>query len=67
MVTHLAQVAAYAQSHLVVRKTTGSETIADVTEVAHEHREEELARMLGGTSTQAARQHAAELLQRVAS
>lgn len=67
VVTHLAQVAAYAQSHLVVRKTTDAESVAEVTEVQDNHREEELARMLGGTSTQAARQHAAELLQQVAS
>jgi DNA repair protein RecN (Recombination protein N) len=62
-VTHLAQVAAFADRHLVVRKDDdGSFTSSGVTVVTGEDRVAELARMLGGdASSQAALAHAREL------
>lgn len=48
-VTHLPQVAACADHHLVVQKQTqGNSTVSQVTQVAGENRVAELARMLGG-------------------
>jgi DNA repair protein RecN (Recombination protein N) len=68
VVTHLPQVAAYADHHLVVRKSqrAGAEvvTASDVRTVTGAERVDELARMLGGRVTATALQHAAELLER---
>lgn len=65
VVTHLAQVAAYADRHLVVHKqSNGHVTQSDVSMVEGDDRLTELARMLGGTGdSQVAREHAAELLE----
>lgn len=64
VVTHLAQVAAYADRHLVVHKADdGSVTASTVGEVTGEQRLLELARMMGGGDTVAARAHAQELLE----
>lgn len=66
VVTHLAQVAAWADTHLVIRKDDSNESgaVSGVTEVADNQREAELARMLGGVSDSvAAREHATELMQ----
>ena len=64
VVTHLAQVAAYADRHLVVRKESdGQVTQSDVSVVEGDDRLAELARMLGGVShSQVAQDHARELL-----
>ena len=67
LVTHLAQVAAYAQAHFVVEKGEvkvdgGSRTVTRVRRVSEEERPFELARMLSGTVTQASLEHARELL-----
>lgn len=64
VVTHLAQVAAYADQHLVVRKQDdGQVTASGVVVVDGSDREAELARMLGGQSdSKTARQHARELV-----
>lgn len=63
VVTHLAQVAAHADRHLVVRKSTDGEvTSSDVSEVSGEDRLAELARMMGGAGTSAGLRHAEELL-----
>ncbi|MGI8880654.1 MAG: DNA repair protein RecN [Jatrophihabitans sp.] len=67
VVTHLAQVAAYAGQHLVVDKATGADgadgiTSSSVRAVSAADREAELARMLAGQDTRTARRHAAELL-----
>ncbi len=69
VVTHLPQVAAFADRHLVVTKTSGDQgeavTASDVCAVTGSDRETELARMLSGDpDSAAARQHAAELLAR---
>ncbi len=82
VVTHLAQVAAYADRHIIVDKPTGGAvpdalrptelhsvpavTASDVREVGGDHRVAELARMLAGSNTETAREHAAELLARSA-
>jgi DNA repair protein RecN (Recombination protein N) len=64
VVTHLAQVAVWADHHLVVRKNEdGVVTQSDVIEVFGRDREVEIARMLSGQEESAtAREHAAELL-----
>ncbi|MBR7742090.1 DNA repair protein RecN [Phycicoccus sp. BSK3Z-2] len=65
VVTHLAQVAAAADRHLVVEKSDdGSVTRSMVHEVTGEDRVAELARMLGGSDTPAALDHARDLLTR---
>jgi DNA repair protein RecN (Recombination protein N) len=63
VVTHLPQVAAYAGQHVVVDKAAaGGVTRSDVRRLAGEERISELARMLAGSVSDAAREHAAELL-----
>ena len=67
VVTHLAQVAAFADRHLVVTKSVADGvdvvTESDVREVEGEDRVRELARMLSGQDDSVtARAHAAELL-----
>jgi DNA repair protein RecN (Recombination protein N) len=62
-ITHLAQIAVFADHHYAVRKTRDrGRTRTEVIEVRGEERVGELARMLGGTSSDAARAHARELL-----
>ena len=69
VVTHLAQVAAYADNHLRVLKSVNSEyTVSDVVTLTGGDRVEELARMLSGLSDSgAARIHAHEMLVRASS
>ena len=64
VITHLAQVAAFADNHQRVLKTqTGDITESDVAALVGEEREAELARMLSGLAdSSTARQHAAELM-----
>ncbi len=63
VVTHLAQVAAFADTHLTVVKTDdGSVTESGVVRLDDEGRVEELARMLSGRGSGTARAHAEELL-----
>ena len=65
VVTHLPQVAAWADSHFVVTKNSdGSVTESNVTKVRDSQRVEEIARMLAGMeSSSSAREHATELLE----
>lgn len=65
VVTHLAQVAAYADTHVVVEKSTvGSVTSSLVRPVTGEQRVVEIARLLSGQEdSQTARAHALELLE----
>jgi DNA repair protein RecN (Recombination protein N) len=69
VVTHLAQVAAYADRHLRVMKSSNAEyTSSDVISLTGGARIEELARMLSGLSDSgSARVHAHELLVRASS
>jgi DNA repair protein RecN (Recombination protein N) len=63
VVTHLAQVAAYADRHVVVDKVGASGvTRSDVRVIDGPRRIAELARMLAGTDSVTAHKHAAELL-----
>jgi DNA repair protein RecN (Recombination protein N) len=64
VVTHLAQVAAFADNHLrVLKSSAGDVTESDVETLSGEAREAELARMLSGLSDSAtAREHAIELM-----
>lgn len=64
VVTHLAQVAAWADSHFVVLKNDdGAVSQSDVVQVSGQARVEEIARMLAGREdSHSAREHATELL-----
>jgi DNA repair protein RecN (Recombination protein N) len=64
VVTHLPQVAAWADTHFVVRKSSdGSVVQSGVSKLKDAERVEEIARMLAGLEESAsAREHAAELL-----
>ena len=62
-VTHLPQIAAYADHHFHVEKTEiGGRTETHVRRLTTAARKDELARMLGGHATSKAKAHAAELL-----
>lgn len=65
-VTHLPQIARFAHNHLLVEKGSvdgsGTRTVICVRELNGEDRVTELARMLGGDESEAAVQHARELL-----
>lgn len=62
-VTHLAQIAAQADHHLLIAKSVrNGRTYTDVTPLDEEGRERELARIIGGEVTQAARITAREML-----
>jgi DNA repair protein RecN (Recombination protein N) len=65
VVTHLAQVASRARSHLLVEKSTGADaTSVAVRELTGDARVEEVARMLGGDpESKTSREHARELLE----
>lgn len=64
VVTHLAQVAAFAEHHVRVEKgTDGRITASQVGEVTGDDRLAELARMLSGTASETALAHARELLE----
>jgi DNA repair protein RecN (Recombination protein N) len=63
VVTHLPQVAACANQHVRVSKTVGgTQTRTTVASLNDDERINELARMLAGSDSVTARQHAAELL-----
>ena len=66
VVTHLPQVAAYADRHLHVAKDVGEDSVTSgVLELSDDARVEELARMLAGMDdSDTGRAHAAELLDR---
>jgi DNA repair protein RecN (Recombination protein N) len=63
-ITHLPQIACYAEYHYVVRKSTrGGRTVTALEELTGEERLEEIARMLGGEKISAkTRAHAREML-----
>lgn len=62
-VTHLAQVAAFADNHLtVVKASDGSVTASSVRRLDGADREAEMARLLSGSDSEAALTHARELL-----
>ena len=62
VVTHLPQVAAFADEHVLVTKSSDS-TVSDVSVLSQDERVVELARMLAGhENSEAAQEHARELL-----
>jgi DNA repair protein RecN (Recombination protein N) len=63
-VTHMPQVAAFADCHYVVVRTTSVGAPTQVKQLDADQRVEELAAMLAGTATQAARESARELIAR---
>jgi DNA repair protein RecN (Recombination protein N) len=64
VVTHLAQVAAFADKHLtVIKSSSAGFTASDVKDLTGDARSGELARMLSGLQdSESAREHALELL-----
>jgi len=68
VVTHLAQVASWADNHLVVTKSeSGSVTQSNIVEVSGSERRKEIARLLSGQDESiSAQEHAGELLDMVA-
>ena len=63
VITHLPQIAVYADQHLVVSKgKKGGIATSDVEVVEDESRVKEVARMLGDADMATARRHAVELL-----
>ena len=63
-VTHLAQVAAYADNHMLISKSTeGGKTFTSVESLEKEGRINELARIMGGNITDALKKSAEELLE----
>ena len=64
-ITHLPQIASFADHQLSVRKSTrGNRTVTEVLELSAKERKEELARMLGGPQlTKRSLENAAELIQ----
>jgi len=64
-ISHLPQIAACADQHFVIRKERSSKaTVIVVDAVADEQRREEIARMLSGSTSELALQHAAEILEK---
>lgn len=64
-VTHLPQIAALADHHLVIEKIQKKEGVyVKVKELSEEERVKEIARMLSGKTTEASLRHALELLER---
>ena len=63
VVTHLAQVAAFADNHLRITKDTSGEiTESTIVALTGDERISEMARLLSGTDSEAARAHARELV-----
>ncbi len=64
-VTHLAQIASFADRHFrVAKETLGERTVSSAKALSADQRVEELAVLLGGAATDATRQSAAELIAR---
>jgi DNA repair protein RecN (Recombination protein N) len=63
-VTHLPQIASFADTHMLVRKRVqGNRTVTEANVLSAEERVDEIARMLGGeTITETARKHAREMV-----
>lgn len=63
VVTHLAQVAAFADSHwVIVKQSDGQVSTSGLTELSPKEREAELARMMAGLDAASAKAHARDLL-----
>ena len=68
VVTHLAQVAAFATNHLrIVKDTSGEVTESTIAVLDEDARIDEMARLLSGTDSENARAHAREMLESASS
>lgn len=64
-ITHLPQIASYADGHLKIEKKTGKErTTVEVNKINKDKRTEEIARMLGGKISKVSLKHAEEMLEK---
>lgn len=62
-ITHLAQIASIADAHFMIEKSMDKGAVSvSVTELRGRARQEEIARMLGGTVTDASMSHAKEIM-----
>ncbi len=62
-ITHLPQIASYADGHLKIEKKAGKErTTVDINKIKKDERTEEIARMLGGKISKVSLKHAEEML-----
>ena len=62
-ITHLPQIASYADSHLKIEKRVqGKRTVVEIREIEKEERAEEIARMLSGDASDVSMRHAREML-----
>ncbi|MEW6714504.1 MAG: DNA repair protein RecN [Nitrospirota bacterium] len=62
-ITHLPQIASYADRHLKIeKKVQGKRTVVEIREIEKEERTEEIARMLSGEASGASMKHAREML-----
>jgi len=64
-VTHLAQIAALSDNHLLIRKNTDDKrTFTTVQSLSHEDKVKEIARLISGDSSELSMKNAEELIQR---
>jgi DNA repair protein RecN (Recombination protein N) len=64
-VTHLAQIAAHARDHWLVKKSVaGERTVSAAAKLTAKERQDEIGRMLGGMADETARKHARALIER---
>lgn len=62
-ITHLPQIASYADRHLKIEKRVeGKRTVVEIREIEKEERTEEIARMLSGDASDVSMKHAREML-----
>ncbi len=62
-VTHLPQIASYADNHLKIeKKIRGRRTVVDIRKIEKDERTEEIARMLSGDGSEVSIKHAEEML-----
>ena len=62
-ITHLPQIASYADGHLKIEKRAGKErTTVEINKIKKDERTEEIARMLGGKISKVSLKHAEEML-----
>jgi DNA repair protein RecN (Recombination protein N) len=65
-ITHLPQIASYADTHLKIEKNVkGKRTKVEIKKVEEEERAEEIARMLSGDGSEVSIKHAKEMLNKV--
>ena len=64
-ITHLPQIASFADGHLKIEKRAGKErTTVDINKINKNERTEEIARMLGGKISKVSLKHAEEMLEK---